>query len=107
MSDSVKRSGNFAYVTFESFEFLLAGKESDRFVFRSIEQIRKREWEHDSICDVALLKSYELEQDWDEKRMTNAEAILEECEKKGLKFAFIRIFHEHFYRRARKKIKYL
>ena len=92
LKDYVRQRGKevviLAYVTFESFEFLLAGKESDRFVFRSIEQIRKREWEHDSICDVALLKSYELEQDWDEKRMTNAEAILEECEKKGLKFAF-------------------
>lgn len=92
LKDYVRQHGKemviLAYVTFESFEFLLAGKESDRFVFRSIEQIRKREWEHDSICDLALLKSYELEQDWDEKRMTNAEAILEECEKKGLKFAF-------------------
>lgn len=109
LKDYVRQRGReqviLAYVTFESFEFFLAGKEADRFIFHSIEQIRRRGWEHDSICDVALLKSYELENNWDEMRMANAEKILEECEKAGLKFAFYQNLPKTLLQKSQKEDK--
>ena len=77
-----------AYLTFEAFGYFIGQKETDAFIFQSIEKIRKANWEHDIICDLALLKFYEEQNVWKEEQMETARQILGCCEKAGLKFAF-------------------
>ena len=92
LKDYVKLSGKeqviLAYLTFASFQYFIGGKEAETFIFRSLEHVRKKGWEYDIICDLALLKYYAQEKKWEETRLETARAILSVCARTGLKFAF-------------------
>lgn len=79
-----------AYLTFEAYGYFAGGRHTDEILFEALEKIREKGWECDIICRLALLLYYARTGEWNEKRKKTAEAILEECTKERLKFAFFR-----------------
>ena len=77
-----------AYLSFASFQYFVGGKEAEKFIFRSLEHVRKKGWEYDIVCDLALLKYYAEDNKWEESRLETARSILTICARTGLKFAF-------------------
>lgn len=92
LEDYIKEGGReqviLSYLTFASFQYFVGEKETDGFIFRSLEQLHKKEAEYDVICDLALLKFYARDNRWDEERLKLAGDILTICVKTGLTFAF-------------------
>ena len=92
LKDYVKLSGKeqviLAYLSFASFQYFVGGKEAEEFIFRSLEHVRKKGWEYDIVCDLALLKYYAEDNKWEESRLETARSILTICARTGLKFAF-------------------
>lgn len=77
-----------AWLSFSAFQYFVGEKDTDDFIFQSLEQLRKSGSEYDIICDLALLKSYARKNNWDEEKLESARCILNICVKTGLKFAF-------------------
>lgn len=88
----IQQKGKFqvilSYLSFCAYDYFLGGKVTDAYIFSCLELCVQRNLEMDMICRLALLKYYSEQESLTEVQDEMVRQILEECNEKGLRFAF-------------------
>jgi hypothetical protein len=98
LKDYRKQAGKdqvvLAYLTFASYGYFMDEKDTDPYIFRSLEFIVDKQWEMDVICQLALLKYYADRGNCTEEELPRINHMLVCCNGLGLRFAFMKGFPE-------------
>lgn len=100
LKNYVQQKGKYqvilAYLSFCAYEYFLGGQSTDAYIFQCLELCVQRNLEVDIICRLALLKYYSKQETLNEMQDELAKKILEECNEKGLRFAFYQKLPERY-----------
>lgn len=89
-SQAGKEQVILGYLTFESYGYFMDDKETDSYIFQSLEYIVDKKWEMDVICQLALLKYYAAQEEYTKEELLRINRILTLCGNYGLRFAFMK-----------------